>query len=64
MQSKVPELAGQPFSNLQRLVFEGEVLPNQLAAFLFKSAVKHLETISLAVEEYTADFKGNVSIKL
>ena len=47
-----------PFKNLHSLVFEGESLSVQLAKFLFKSAIKYLETINLAVEEYTPEFKG------
>ena len=57
---EVPELADQPFSNLQHLVFEGETLSIQLATFLFKSSVNALETINLAIEEYTIEFKGNI----
>ena len=58
----VPELAPDPFSSLQHVVFEGEVLSAQLAGFLFKSAIKRLETIKLAVETYTPEFKGNALV--
>jgi hypothetical protein len=43
---------------LRDLFFEGETLSVQLAKFLFKSSVQHLEKISLAVEKYTSDIKG------
>ena len=58
----VPELAADPFSSLQHVVFEGEVLSAQLAGFLFKSAIKRLETIKLAVETYTPEFRGNILV--
>ena len=59
----VPQLLEKPFKKLQHLAFEGESLSTQLASFLFKSAVNYLETISLAVEEYTPEFKGNLDFK-
>ena len=58
----VPELMNTPFKNLHNLVFEGESLSIQLGEFLFKSAINYLETINLAVEEYTPEFKGKHSV--
>ena len=58
----VPELVNKPFKKLQHLVFEGESLSLQLGSFLFKSAVKYLETINIAVEEYSPEFKGKLSM--
>ena len=60
----VPELAADPFSSLQHVVFEGEVLSAQLAGFLFKSAIKRLESIKLAVETYTPEFIGNILVMI
>ena len=54
----MPELAACPFPQLQHFTFEGEVLPIQLANFILKDAVNHLETLSLATEEFTMEFKG------
>ena len=60
----VPQLVDKPFKILRHLVFEGELLTLQLGSFLFKSAVQYLETISLAVEEYTPEFKGDYSFDI
>ena len=43
-------------------MFEGESLSLQLGSFLFKSAVKYLETINIAVEKYSPEFKGKLSM--
>ena len=59
----VPQLLEKPFKKLENLVYEGDSLSTQLASFLFKSAVNYLESISLAVEEYTPEFKGNLDFK-